>query len=95
MGDFVNIYEVGPRDGLQNEKEIIPTADKIALINLFSETGFRKIEATSFISLKWVPQMAASAEVMAGIARKDGVEYGVLTPNMSGFEGALAAKADE
>lgn len=69
--------------------------DKITLINLLSETGFRKIEATSFVSSKWVPQVADSAEVMAAIARKDGVAYGVLTPNMLGFEGALAAKADE
>ncbi len=95
MSDFVTIYEVGPRDGLQNEKEIIPTVDKIALIDLLSHAGFRKIEATSFVSPKWVPQMGDAAEVMAGIAREPGVIYGVLTPNMRGFEGALAAKADE
>lgn len=95
MAEHVTIYEVGPRDGLQNEKEIIPTADKITLIDLLSEAGFRKIEATSFVSPKWVPQMADSAEVMAGIHRKPGVTYGVLTPNVKGFEGALAAGADE
>lgn len=91
----VTIYEVGPRDGLQNEKEIIATADKIALIDLLSEAGFRKIEATSFVSPKWVPQMADAADVMAGIKRKLCVTYGVLTPNMKGFEAALAAGADE
>jgi len=91
----VSIYEVGPRDGLQNEKEIVPTADKIALIDLLSEAGFRKIEATSFVSPKWVPQMADASEVMAGIKRRPGVTYGVLTPNMKGFEAALAAGANE
>lgn len=95
MADFVTIYEVGPRDGLQNEKEIVPTADKIALIDLLSDAGFRKIEATSFVSPKWVPQMADASEVMAGIRRLPGVTYGVLTPNMKGFEAALAAGADE
>ncbi len=95
MAEFVTIYEVGPRDGLQNEKEIVPTADKIALIDLLSDAGFRKIEATSFVSPKWVPQMADAAEVMAGIRRRPGVTYGVLTPNMKGFEAALAAGADE
>lgn len=95
MSDFVTIYEVGPRDGLQNEKEIIPTEDKVTLINLLSEAGFRKIEAASFVSPKWVPQMADSAEVMAGIKRYPGVVYGALTPNMKGFEAAIAAKADE
>ncbi|MET3615355.1 hydroxymethylglutaryl-CoA lyase [Rhizobium aquaticum] len=95
MAEFVTIYEVGPRDGLQNEKEIVPTADKIALIDLLSEAGFAKIEVTSFVSPKWVPQMADAAEVMAGIRRRPGVTYGVLTPNMKGFEAALAAGADE
>ncbi|MCD2175822.1 hydroxymethylglutaryl-CoA lyase [Rhizobium sp. C4] len=95
MAEFVTIYEVGPRDGLQNEKEIVPTADKIALVDLLSEAGFRKIEATSFVSPKWVPQMADASEVMAGIKRRPGVTYGVLTPNMKGFEAALAAGADE
>lgn len=95
MSEFVTIYEMGPRDGLQNEKEIIATADKIHLIDLLSEAGFSKIEATSFVSPKWVPQMADAAEVMAGITRKPGVTYGVLTPNLKGFEAALAAGADE
>lgn len=95
MSEFVTIYEVGPRDGLQNEKEIVPTADKIALIDLLSGAGFRKIETTSFVSPKWVPQMADAADVMAGIKRQSGVTYGVLTPNMKGFEAALAAGADE
>jgi hydroxymethylglutaryl-CoA lyase len=95
VSDFVTIYEMGPRDGLQNEKEIIATADKIKLIDLLSEAGFRKIEATSFVSSKWVPQMADAAEVMAGITRKPGVTYGVLTPNLKGFEAALAAGANE
>lgn len=95
MTDLVTIYEVGPRDGLQNEKQIIPTADKIALIDLLSEAGFRKIEATSFVSPKWVPQMADAREVMAGIHRRPGITYGVLTPNVKGYEAALAAGADE
>lgn len=95
MAEFVTIYEVGPRDGLQNEKEIVPTSDKIALIDLLSEAGFSKIEATSFVSPKWVPQMADAGQVMAGIRRRPGVTYGVLTPNMKGFEAALAAGADE
>jgi hydroxymethylglutaryl-CoA lyase len=95
MSDFVTIYEMGPRDGLQNEKEIIATTDKIHLIDLLSDAGFSKIEATSFVSPKWVPQMADAAEVMAGITRKPGVTYGVLTPNLKGFEAALAARADE
>ena len=89
------IYEVGPRDGLQNEKEIVATQDKIMLIDLLSAAGFRKIEATSFVSPKWVPQMADAAEVMAGIKRKHGVTYAALTPNLKGFEAALAAQADE
>jgi hydroxymethylglutaryl-CoA lyase len=95
MSDVVTIYEMGPRDGLQNEKEIIATADKIHLIDLLSDSGFRKIEATSFVSPRWVPQMADAAEVMAGIKRKAGVTYGVLTPNLKGFEAAQAAGADE
>jgi hydroxymethylglutaryl-CoA lyase len=95
MSGSVTIYEMGPRDGLQNEKEIIATADKIHLIDLLSEAGFSKIEATSFVSAKWIPQMADAAEVLAGITRKPGVTYGVLTPNLKGFEAALAAGADE
>ena len=95
MADFVTIFEMGPRDGLQNEKTLIPAAAKIALIDSLSASGLRKIEATSFVSPKWVPQLADAAEVMAGITRRDGVAYTVLTPNRQGFEAALAAKADE
>ena len=95
MAERVEIFEVGPRDGLQNEKRQIPTAEKIALIDLLSQAGFRRIEVASFVSPKWVPQMADSGEVLAGIARADGVRYAALTPNMKGFEGAVAAKADE
>ncbi|MEZ5867589.1 MAG: hydroxymethylglutaryl-CoA lyase [Defluviimonas denitrificans] len=95
MAEFVEIVEMGPRDGLQNEKRIIPTAEKIALVDLLSRAGFRRIEVASFVSPKWVPQMADSAEVLAGIARAPGVRYAALTPNMKGYEGARAAKADE
>ncbi len=91
----VRIYEVGPRDGLQNEKEIVPAAVKIGLIDRLSETGLTHIEATSFVSPKWVPQMGDAAEVMAGIKRKKGMSYPVLVPNEKGMEGALAAKAEE
>ncbi|MEZ5734041.1 MAG: hydroxymethylglutaryl-CoA lyase [Paracoccaceae bacterium] len=95
MGERVEIVEMGPRDGLQNEKRIIPTAEKIALVDLLSRAGFRRIEVASFVSPKWVPQMADSAEVLAGIARQPGVRYAALTPNMKGYEGAKAAGADE
>jgi hydroxymethylglutaryl-CoA lyase len=95
MSDHVHIYEVGPRDGLQNEKRIVPTASKIELINLLSRAGFEKIEATSFVSPKWVPQLADALEVMRGIIRRPGTGYAVLTPNMKGFELAQAAGADE
>ena len=95
MTEQVTIFEMGPRDGLQNEKAMIATPDKIRLVDQLSECGFTKIEVTSFVSPKWVPQMADAAEVMAGIARKPGVSYAVLTPNMRGFEGARAARADE
>ena len=91
----VKIVEVGPRDGLQNEKEIIPTSIKIALVNQLTAAGLTNIEAASFVSPKWVPQMANSGEVMAGIERKAGVIYSALTPNMQGFEAALVAGADE
>lgn len=91
----VEIFEVGPRDGLQNEKAQIATADKIALVDLLSTAGFRRIEVASFVSPKWVPQMADSADVLAGITRAKGVSYAALTPNMRGLEGAIAAKADE
>ena len=91
----VSIVEMAPRDGLQNEKTLIPTATKIALIDMISECGFERIEATSFVSPKWVPQLADAAEVMAGIQRRPGVRYAVLTPNMKGFDAAVAAGADE
>ncbi len=91
----VSIVDVGPRDGLQNEKQMIPAAVKVELVDRLTAAGFRNIEVTSFVSPKWVPQMADAAEVMAQITRKPGVVYSVLTPNMKGFEGALAARADE
>jgi hydroxymethylglutaryl-CoA lyase len=91
----VKIVEVGPRDGLQNEKENVPAEVKIELVNLLSAAGFQNVEAASFVSPKWVPQMATSAEVMAGIVRRPGTIYSALTPNMQGFEAAIAAKADE
>ena len=95
MSGYVEIFEVGPRDGLQNEKRQIPTAEKIALVDCLSQAGFKRIEIASFVSPKWVPQMADSADVLAGITRSTGVSYAALTPNMRGFEGAVAAKADE
>ncbi len=91
----VEIFEVGPRDGLQNEKRDIPVAEKIALVDCLSGAGFRRIECASFVSPKWVPQMAGSAQVLAGITRAKGVRYAALTPNMRGFEDAMAAGADE
>ena len=95
MAEAVTIFEMGPRDGLQNEKRIIPAGEKIALVDQLSECGFSKIEVTSFVSPKWVPQMGDAAEVMAGITRKPGVTYSVLTPNLKGLERAIDAKADE
>ncbi|NWG30577.1 MAG: hydroxymethylglutaryl-CoA lyase [Rhodocyclaceae bacterium] len=89
------IVEVGPRDGLQNETTSIPTATKIALIDRLADCGLTTIEATAFVSPKWVPQMADAAAVMAGIARREGVSYPVLVPNEKGFEAALAAGAGE
>ena len=91
----VRIVEVGPRDGLQNEKTDIGTANKIELIDRLSRTGLRSIEATAFVSPKWVPQMADAAEVLAGIARKPGIAYPVLVPNEQGYERARAAGATE
>ena len=91
----VRIVEVGPRDGLQNEKTDIGTANKIALIDRLSNTGLRSIEATAFVSPKWVPQMADATEVLAGIARKPGIAYPVLVPNEQGYERARAAGATE
>jgi len=92
---FVKIVEVGPRDGLQNEKVAVSTDQKVELIDRLSETGLKVIEAAAFVSPKWVPQMADSADVMARITRKPGVSYPVLAPNMKGLEGAVAAKAEE
>ncbi|MEO1988223.1 MAG: hydroxymethylglutaryl-CoA lyase [Martelella sp.] len=95
MSDHVRIYEVGPRDGLQNEDMLIPAERKVALIDLLSQAGFEKIEATSFVSPKWVPQLADAEAVLAGITRKPGTDYAALTPNMKGYERALAAGVDE
>lgn len=91
----VKIVEVSPRDGLQNEKEFISTSVKIELINRLSAAGFPNIEAVSFVSPKWVPQMADGADVMAGIQRRPGTIYSALTPNLKGFDAALAAGMDE
>jgi hydroxymethylglutaryl-CoA lyase len=91
----VKLVDVGPRDGLQNEPGVVSTAVKIELINRLSEAGLPVIEATSFVSPKWVPQMSDNAQVMAGIRRKPGVSYPVLVPNMKGLESALAAGAEE
>src|SRR5919204_189999 len=91
----VRLVEVGPRDGLQNEKEIVPTDVKVTLIDMLTDAGFAAVEATSFVSPKWVPQMADAADVMARIRRKPGVRYPVLTPNLKGFEAARAAGAEE
>jgi hydroxymethylglutaryl-CoA lyase len=91
----VKMVEVGPRDGLQNEPGTVPTETKVALIDQLSACGLPVIEATSFVSPKWIPQMADNAEVMARIQRKQGVSYPVLTPNMKGLDGALAAEAGE
>ena len=95
MTGYVRIVEVGPRDGLQNEKTLIATADKIELIDRLSQTGLRSIEATSFVSPQWVPQLADAAEVFAGIARKPGISYPVLVPNEKGYERARAAGVQE
>jgi hydroxymethylglutaryl-CoA lyase len=93
--EFVKIVDVGPRDGLQNEKNHVPAADKIKLVGLLQDAGLREIEVTSFVSPKWVPQMADALEVMAGIVRKPGVRYSVLTPNLKGWEAAVATRPDE
>jgi hydroxymethylglutaryl-CoA lyase len=91
----VKLVDVGPRDGLQNEKGAVPAAVKIELVHRLQDAGLTEIEVTSFVSPKWVPQMADAAEVMAGIHRKPGVRYSVLTPNMKGFEAAVLSKPDE
>src|SRR3982750_1706600 len=95
MPSHVRIVEVGPRDGLQNEKSIVSTADKIALIDMLSGTGLQCIEATSFVSPKWVPQLADASEVYAGIAKRPGVSYPVLVPNEQGYARARAVGAME
>ena len=91
----VKLVDVGPRDGLQNEKAPVPAAVKVELVHRLQAAGLKDIEVTSFVSPKWVPQMADAAEVMAGITRRPGVRYSVLTPNLQGFEAALASKPDE
>ena len=88
MGHKIRIFEVGPRDGLQNEKRLIPSSQKVELIDLLSQCGFERIEATSFVSPSWVPQMADAAEVMSAIRRRPGVRYAALTPNLQGYERA-------
>jgi len=93
--DRVRIYEVGPRDGLQNEAQPVSAADKIELVHRLQDAGCREIEVTSFVSPKWVPQMADNAQVMAGIQRQRDVRYSVLTPNMQGLQAALASRPDE
>ena len=95
MSNHVEIFEVGPRDGLQNEARQISLAEKIALVECLSGGGFKRIEVASFVSPKWVPQMAQSGDVLAGIQRAAGVSYAALTPNLRGFKDALGAKADE
>jgi hydroxymethylglutaryl-CoA lyase len=95
LPESVKLVEVGPRDGLQNEKDTIPADIKIALVDRLTAAGFVNIEAASFVSPKWVPQMATSGEVMEKIVRKPGTIYSALVPNMKGFEAALAARADE
>jgi hydroxymethylglutaryl-CoA lyase len=95
LPDRVKIVDVGPRDGLQNEKQPVPAEVKVALVHRLQDAGLREIEVTSFVSPKWVPQMGDNAEVMAGIERKPGVRYSVLTPNMKGFEAAVASRPDE
>ncbi|KAJ1668088.1 hypothetical protein EV178_000749 [Coemansia sp. RSA 1646] len=92
---YVKIVEVGPRDGLQNEKTLIPTETKVSLINQLADSGLSVVEATSFVSPKWVPQMGDAKQVMAEINRRPGVSYPVLTPNVKGLEAAIAAGAQE
>ncbi len=91
----VKLVDVGPRDGLQNEKEPVPAAVKIELVHRLQDAGLKEIEVTSFVSPKWVPQMADNAQVMAGIQRRPGVRYSVLVPNMKGLEAALESRPDE
>nr|CAB3253513.1 hydroxymethylglutaryl-CoA lyase, mitochondrial-like [Phallusia mammillata] len=95
LSDFVKIVEVGPRDGLQNEKQVVPTSTKIDLVNNLTNCGFQTIEVTSFVSPKWVPQMKDHTEVLQGISRAASTKYAALTPNLKGFKGAQKANADE
>ncbi len=95
LPSHVTLVDVGPRDGLQNEKQPVAAAHKIELVHRLQAAGLREIEVTSFVSPKWVPQMADNAEVMAGIHRKPGVRYGVLVPNTKGLEAALPTRPDE
>ncbi|WP_294608197.1 hydroxymethylglutaryl-CoA lyase [uncultured Roseovarius sp.] len=95
MAERVEVFEVGPRDGLQNEKRRIPLGEKVSLVNCLSQAGFERIEVASFVSPKWVPQMADSGEVLRKIRRAEGVSYAALTPNLRGFEDAMEAGADE
>jgi len=95
LPSHVTLVDVGPRDGLQNEKAQVATADKARLVSLLQDAGLKEIEVTSFVSPKWVPQMGDNAEVMAAIERRAGVRYSVLTPNMKGLEAALPTRPDE
>ena len=95
MEKKISIFEVGPRDGLQNIKNQIPINRKIELINILSTTGIKKIECGSFVSAKWVPQMKGTDQIFQEILRKDRVKYTALTPNLKGFENALDAQVDE
>jgi len=95
MPENVELFEVGPRDGLQNEARAIATKDKIALVDCLSKAGFRRIEVASFVHPKWVPQMADSGAVLGGITRAPGVSYAALTPNMTGYQRAIDAGSDE
>ncbi|XP_063982717.1 hydroxymethylglutaryl-CoA lyase, mitochondrial [Diachasmimorpha longicaudata] len=95
FSDFVRIVEVGPRDGLQNEKALLPTSTKISLINKLSATGLKTIEATSFVSPKWIPQMRDNSEVFTGITKAPGVAYPVLVPNLKGLDAAIASEVRE
>ena len=95
MVETISIFEVGPRDGLQNIKNEIPINKKIELINILSTTGIGKIECGSFVSAKWVPQMRGTDQIFQEIVRRNGVKYTALTPNLKGFENALHAKVDD
>ncbi|MCV2364208.1 hydroxymethylglutaryl-CoA lyase [Paucibacter sp. DJ1R-11] len=95
LPNHVTLVDVGPRDGLQNEKQAVSTEDKAQLVAMLQAAGLKEIEVTSFVSPKWVPQMADNTAVMAAIARQPGVRYSVLTPNLKGFESALPTRPDE